>query len=277
MTGLSRDVLLAEIGRALQTAAPESADALLQELEYATGRDTRPVLSEVDRSDDAARDPYALIQRILAAANRVEQRLPWGPRVHWHARVTAIADTTVEVLGIESEPVTKQARALGLAAQFGAAFEPELAALRDGPAVVEAPDGFFVRLRMLAPDDLMLLHEVHGHVMGIFVPSAATAPLPPAPLRFFVLPKIAPALRACFPGRAQALLDRVWELLSAAPPRARAVRHDGGAPGRSGRELALQIVELMNAVEAEQPEAIRCTWAAGPTAGGGIELRATPT
>lgn len=245
-------MVLAEIRRALEIAAPERAVSLQQEMEYATGRDTRPVVSAVE-TGDGARDPYALIQRILAAANRVEERLPWGRRVHWHARVTAIADTTVEVLGIESEPVTKQARALGLAAQFGAAFEPELALLRDGPAPQEAPDGFFVRLRMLAPDDLMLLHEVHGHVMGIFVPAAATAPLPPAPVRFGVIPKIASALHACFPDRAQALLDKTWEILAKAPPRARAVRHDGGTPGRSARELALQIVELMNAVEPSSP------------------------
>ena len=271
---LSRDALLAEIRRALQTADPDRADALLQELEYATGRDTRPVVSPVEFAGANPRDPYALIQRILAAVNRVEERLPWGRRVHWHARVTAIADTTVELLGVESEPVTKQARALALAAQFGAAFEPDLTLLREGPPGTDPSAGFFDSLRKLADGDLMLLHEVHGHVMGIFVPAAATAALPPAPARFSIVPRITPALQACFPDRAQAMLDRVWEIMIVPPPRARAIRRDGNTPGRSARELALQLVELLNAVENEQPEDLRCAWSAGPTAGGGIEMRA---
>lgn len=270
-TAATRDALLADVGRALRTALPERAEQLLQELEYATGKDTRPVV-EVAGMHAAETE---ILGAILAAANRVEARLPWGRRVTWLARVTPIVDTTVVLLGVEAEPVDERTHAAVLASFFASAFAPEMAALAKGGLEVQLPEWFFSRLRKLTQGgDVDTL--VTTNVVGLIAPGVSASALPPAPARFSIVPLIAPALRECFPARAEAILDGIWGLLVVAVPRAKAIRHDGGAPGRTPRELALQMVDLMNAVEAEQPEPIRAAWSAAPAAGGAVEIRGVP-
>ena len=298
---MTRDALLADAGRALRQVRPDDADALLQELEYALGRDSRAVVARTE-AYPAQPGVSGMLPAMLAAVNEIEPRLAFGRRVTWRARLTPVADTTVVLLGVEAEPCGDRERAASLAAAFAASFAPELAAMRlagPGPAarVPAAPPAragaappasaewmppwFFARLGRLASGDLGAL--VLSHVISIIAPpfnlaaQAGLVPtLPAAPARFHVLPEVAPALRACFPDRGEALVDEIWAMLAAPVPRARAVRHDGGAPGETPRELALQLVELLDAVEAEQPEGLRASWSAAPAPGGGVELRAVP-
>lgn len=271
---LSRDALLAEIGRALRQARPDRADGLLQELEYATGRDPRLIVERTDPLSRFAPEQH-LLGAILAAANRVEARLPWARRVTWRARLTPIVDTTIVVLGIEAEPIAESARASVLASCFAAAFAPEIAVLASGDPSTAIPDWFFPRIRKLAPTR-ELESEVTMAVTARIAPAAGEAPpLSLAPPRFGMVAELAPPLRECFPDRAEGLLDDVWELLTVAPPRAKAVRHDGGSPGRTPRELALQVVDLMNAVEAEQPEGLRAQWSAAPAPSDAVDVRAS--
>ena len=272
----SRDVLLAEIGRALRQVRPDRAEGLLQELEYATGRDPRPIAERTDPLPQRTAEDR-MLAAILAAANRIEARLPWGRRVTWHVRVTPIVDTTLYVLGIEAEPIDERARAAVLASFYAAAFALEIQALATGGPSSSVPDWFFPRMRKLTPAR-ELEADIIMHVTTLIAPGSrgpGEGPLPAAPARFRLLTEIAPAVRECFPGRAESLIEDVWEILAAPLPRARAVRHDGGVPGQTPRELALQIVDLMNAVEAEQPEVLRTHWSAAPAPADAIEMRAT--
>lgn len=268
---LSRDSLLAEVGRALRQVRADRAESLLQEMEYATGRDPRPVVERTDALPLSTPESR-MLAAILAAANGVEARLPWGRRVTWHVRVTPIVDTTVAVLGIEAEPIADSTRAMVLASCFAAAFAPEISVLATGDPATAIPDWFFPRIRKLAPTR-ELESELTMAVTALIVPGQNESQLPPAPSRFSLMPELGPPLRECFPDRAEAMLDEVWELLAAGAPRAKAVRHDGGEPGRTPRQLALQVIDLMNAVEAEQPEGLRAHWSAMPAPGDAVDVR----
>lgn len=270
-----RDALLAEVGRALRSVRPERAEALLQQLEYATGRDTRTVSDRTAPLSGQEREDV-MLAALLVSANRVEALLPWGRRVTWHVRVTPVVDTTVMLLGVEAEPIDERTQAAVLAGCFASAFAPELGSLARGElGEAKVPDWFFPRLRVMAPTR-EVQSQLTVNVVSVIAPppGSSGAILPPAPARFGVIAEIAAPLRECFPGRAEAILDELWALVARPVPRAKAVRHDGGPPGSTPRQLALELVALMNAVELEQPEAIRVQWSAAPAPAHAIDFRA---